>query len=611
MTGYNVKQSARLMSALSLGASLIGLMSVGVMANPAVADHKVMATAAADLGAERSPYANFLVGRFAMAQGDVGTASSALQAASANDPDNAALREKAFLLSIIGGHIAEARAMCDQIPDTAATSDTTRLMTRLVTAVAAIKEGKNGQALKASDVLAKLNTHERGSALLRPYILALNGQWKAAFDEKGDAALNTDDHDRLLVYLLKSERARLYEIKGDAKSADAIYKALYQPGAASFIFGPDYAEFLERQGNKDEAKAVWQTIATQSNDITALNSLKRLDAADYKAPALPDLKQSAAQALNLSATVSFGERDTELALAEVRLSLYLDGTSERERIFLGQIEQTLKDSQAADYAWASIPPDSPFYNEATLRRVWNLRTQDKLSDASALIDQALKGDPNAIGLVTEKADVLHAQNRDTEALGVLQGRIDRAGSADFNWQTLLLQAIIYDSLDRWDDAEVSIKKAQALNGARPEIQNFLGYGWINRGTHIEDGMALVRLALKSNPKSGAIMDSLGWGYYKLGEYDQALGFIEQAVQLDPSDAEVNEHLGDVYKAMGRSTEAGYEWNRVLSLKITDKQAAEVRRKISENAQTLHVVQAAKLKTEGEATAMNAEDKTRR
>ncbi len=178
------------------------------------------------------------------------------------------------------------------------------------------------------------------------------------------------------------------------------------------------------------------------------------------------------------------------------------------------------------------------------------------------------------------------------------------------WQTLLLQAIIYDSLDRWDDAEATIKKAQALNGARPEIQNFLGYGWINRGTHIEDGMALVRLALKSNPKSGAIMDSLGWGYYKLGDYDQALGFIEQAVQLDPSDAEVNEHLGDVYKAMGRSTEAGYEWNRVLSLKITDKQAAEVRRKIDENAQTLHVVQSVKPKSDGETTAMNNEHKTR-
>jgi tetratricopeptide (TPR) repeat protein len=123
-------------------------------------------------------------------------------------------------------------------------------------------------------------------------------------------------------------------------------------------------------------------------------------------------------------------------------------------------------------------------------------------------------------------------------------------------------------------------------------------------------MDLVRSALNITPKSGAVIDSLGWGYYKLGDYEQALSFIEQAVQLEPADPEINEHLGDVYKALGRNVEAGYEWGRVLTLKTSDKQAAEVRRKIDENAAAIRIA-SAPAPVKAETTALNDAPKSRR
>jgi tetratricopeptide (TPR) repeat protein len=78
------------------------------------------------------------------------------------------------------------------------------------------------------------------------------------------------------------------------------------------------------------------------------------------------------------------------------------------------------------------------------------------------------------------------------------------------------------------------------------------------------------------------MDSLGWGYYRLGEYDQALDWIEQAILLEPSDPEVNEHLGDVYRALGRGDEARYQWQRVLTLEgASEKQLASVKQKLGD------------------------------
>jgi tetratricopeptide (TPR) repeat protein len=417
---------------------------------------------------------------------------------------------------------------------------------------------------------------------MRPYILAMNGDWAGAVDESGDIALGATDRGRLLVYLLKSERARIYEIRGDKTKAEAIYKSLYQPGAASFIFGPDYAGFLERQGRANEARAIWKGVADASPDPVAAQALTRIDSKAKPLP-LPDLKTSLGQALLLSATLYSSDQDPEMALASLRLSLYIDGSSDRARIYLGQVTQVLKDSPAAEAAWAGVPADSPYSAEATLRRVWSLRGRDENDAALALVDGALARTPDDIGFLVEKADILHDQGKDADALQVLNDRAKRKGDSDFTWQAWFIQAIVYDSLGRWPDAETAIQKARAIDGNRPEILNFLGYGWIDNGLHIKEGIDLIRQAMALDPRSGAIVDSLGWGYYKLGDYDQALTYIEQAVQMDPSDAEVNEHLGDVYKAMGRNVEAGYEWQRVLTLHATDKEAASVKAKLEANA----------------------------
>ena len=61
------------------------------------------------------------------------------------------------------------------------------------------------------------------------------------------------------------------------------------------------------------------------------------------------------------------------------------------------------------------------------------------------------------------------------------------------------------------------------------------------------------------------MDSLGWGYFKLGRLDQALLFMERAVMLRPVDPLITDHLGDVYAALGRHREAAFQWQRALDL----------------------------------------------
>jgi Flp pilus assembly protein TadD len=93
-------------------------------------------------------------------------------------------------------------------------------------------------------------------------------------------------------------------------------------------------------------------------------------------------------------------------------------------------------------------------------------------------------------------------------------------------------------------------------------------------------MALVEKAVASNPKSGAMTDSLGWAYYRLGDYKKAVGLLESAVELDAGEPEINDHLGDAYWRVGRRDEAKFQWRRVLTLDPPEKLKAEAEAKLA-------------------------------
>ena len=95
------------------------------------------------------------------------------------------------------------------------------------------------------------------------------------------------------------------------------------------------------------------------------------------------------------------------------------------------------------------------------------------------------------------------------------------------------------------------------------VLNYLGYSWAERGENLDEAFKLLEKALTLRPDSGAIVDSIGWAHYQLGEIDKARDYIERAVMMEPADPVIADHLGDIYWMLGRETEARYEWRRAL------------------------------------------------
>jgi len=94
--------------------------------------------------------------------------------------------------------------------------------------------------------------------------------------------------------------------------------------------------------------------------------------------------------------------------------------------------------------------------------------------------------------------------------------------------------------------------------------NYLGYMLADKGTRLTEALKLIRKAVELEPINGAFLDSLGWAYFKLGQYELAEDNLRQAVQRDQTDPTVHDHLGDLYEKTGRIRLAAAQWELSLS-----------------------------------------------
>ena len=176
---------------------------------------------------------------------------------------------------------------------------------------------------------------------------------------------------------------------------------------------------------------------------------------------------------------------------------------------------------------------------------------------------------------------MRADEKFAESAEVLSSLIRESKRPD--WRLLYARGAAYERTGHWPQGEADLKAALAVSPDEPELLNYLGYSWIDRGEHLKDAMAMVEKAVAADPRSGAMVDSLGWAYYRLGDYKKSVEKLEEAVELEAGDPEINNHLGDAYWKVGRRDEALFQWRRVLTLQPDAKIKADAEAKIASAA----------------------------
>ena len=133
------------------------------------------------------------------------------------------------------------------------------------------------------------------------------------------------------------------------------------------------------------------------------------------------------------------------------------------------------------------------------------------------------------------------------------------------WPLYFAIGISYGAAGINDLAERYLRKVLELRPNRM-TQNHLGYILLQQNKNLDEAFELIVSAYNPNAADGTVTDSLGWAFYKTGNYEQAVRYLEKASDQAPSEAVIYDHLGDAYWQVGRTREAAFQWNHALGLK---------------------------------------------
>lgn len=184
-------------------------------------------------------------------------------------------------------------------------------------------------------------------------------------------------------------------------------------------------------------------------------------------------------------------------------------------------------------------------------------------EAGRLLDGAPAAD-------VELAGIYAARERWDEALPLLE----RAAAREPD--SLDLEFRLAVALERSGRVEESIARFRRVVERAPEFApalNYLGYLWIEREESLEEAVALVARAVRLDPDNGAYVDSLGWGYHRLGRTAEAIEALERAARLLPEDPTVLGHLGEALLGAGERERAIEAFRRAARLVGPEAEAA--------------------------------------
>lgn len=137
--------------------------------------------------------------------------------------------------------------------------------------------------------------------------------------------------------------------------------------------------------------------------------------------------------------------------------------------------------------------------------------------------------------------------------------------------------LTYDALKMHAESDSVYEKALRIDPENALILNNYAYSLSERNIDLVRAKKMSQRSLEKDSANSSYLDTYGWILYQLGNYDEALIYIRQAVELGDASAVVLEHLGDVYARLNRMDEAKKYWSMALD---KDQKNLKLREKVS-------------------------------
>jgi tetratricopeptide (TPR) repeat protein len=157
---------------------------------------------------------------------------------------------------------------------------------------------------------------------------------------------------------------------------------------------------------------------------------------------------------------------------------------------------------------------------------------------------------------------------------------DKALQAHQGSEDLLYARGLYAvGIDRLDLLERDMRAIIAQNPGSVDALNALGYTLADKTGRLQEALALIDRALTLKPDSSAVLDSMGWVQYRLGNFARAATYLRKALALQP-DPEIAAHLGEVLWVLGEKEQARQVWKQALQRDPESEYIKEVMQRLT-------------------------------
>jgi len=541
----------------------------------ACADMHGTVSARSDAGSsapESTSFGDYLSARLAASDHNLTDAARLYRASLDSAPNNADILGHAFLYTAAAGDVAEAAILASRVlaaePDNRAA--------RLTLAVEQMKRGDYAAARTHVAQSAKGPFTTLTLLLLDAWAAEGTGDVKSALSDIKDVTSQggTD-------ILANFHRALIFDLANQNADADAAYRAAAGTGPVSPRIAEAYGRFMERSGRVQDARAFYaRMLADTAINPIATEGIGRLDAGKKPERLVSSPAQGAAEGLfGIAASLS-DESNADIAILYLRLALYLAPDLDLAKIVLADRFENLGKYDDAVAVYRTIDRASPYWSASAVQAALDESRLGHNHEAIGELEAITKSEAVDLTAWTALGDIY----RSTDNYQLAADAYDHAvkfltPEQSKDWAIYYARAMAEDQSKRWDAAEVDLQHALTLSPDQPQVLNFLGYSWVDKGRNLPEALAMLEKARALSPFDGYIVDSVGWAYYRLGRYQDAAKTLENAVLLVPGDSTINEHLGDAYWKVGRRLDARFQWDHALAFGPETAQKAEIERKL--------------------------------
>jgi tetratricopeptide (TPR) repeat protein len=516
---------------------------------------------------------SYLAARHASVERDASSAATFYRSALRTDPKNNELLDRAFISSLADGDIDEAVKLADRI----LTMDKSNRVARLVVGVRDLKQKKYAAAQQ------NINQSVRGP--ITDLVATLLSGWASygAGDTKS-AIANIDKLTGPEWYpIFKDLHAgMILELANREKDAGARFERAYKLDDSMLRVTEAYARWLSRNKDSAAAKAVYEAFDKKlARHPLVLEGLRDTKAGKKLSPLADSPQSGAAEALyGIGATLT-RRGGEDLALVYLQLALYLAPNHSLALLSLADLYESVKKPAMAIKIYERVPANSPLKRNAQIQLATNLDAAERSDEAIKILKTVTTEDPKDLEAIMALGNIERGRKKfadcaQTYSLGVdaLPPNNDKANSVYYYYR-----GICEERSKQWSKAEADMRKALELQPEQPHVLNYLGYSWIDQGINLDEGMKMIKRAVEQRPDDGYIVDSLGWAYYRIGNYEDAVKNLERAIDLKPEDPTINDHLGDAYWRIGRTLEAKFQWAHARDLKPEPEELPKIEAKL--------------------------------